>query len=293
LMHYSFFMTFFLTAAERPSNAKPRRTKNYFHTIAHIYNLKGPIWILDTLKTSFYTVAIFKLVRVAVDWRLLPTDDQKWPITPSLLLYEVVMTFALEPLDIAFTQKLVCKSPANTFQRLSAFVRKKAVAISVLGNILRIRIIHMVVIRTFAIFVKPIPTQGWVQPMAVVFCHLWAYLTRLVFITQAQLDTIEPTEPTVVPITRGPTLSFLRKFIWSQGRVLRLLQELFTFSVLSTLYFIFSTLTVLLSSGHLMTAWKFMRLVAANYGTKAEQPTPVTNPDPTPSLLLGLEHTEL
>ena len=280
-------MAFFLTAAERP-HAPPRRTTTYFHTIAHIYKSKGLIWILDTLKTSLYTVVIFKWVRVVVHWRLLPPDDRKWPITPTLLLYEIVMTFALEPLDIAFTQKLVCKSPAGTLQRLRTFIQKKSSAISILRNILCIRITHMILIRTFGIYVPPKPHQGWVQPMAVIFCQFWAYLTRLVFITQAQLGAIEPT---AVPITRGPTLSFLQKFIWSQGRVLRLLQEVATFLVLSTLYFTFSTLAVLLSLGHLTTAWEVVWLLAARFGIKGEIPTPVTNPYPTPLPLL--EHTEL
>jgi len=234
-MLYSFFLTFFLTAAAHPSRPKPRQTATYFHTIAHIYHSKGLIWILDTLKTSLYTVVIFKWVRMAVHWRLLPADDLKWPITPSLLLYEVVMTFALEPLDIAFTQKLVCKSPANTLQRLRTFVQKKSSAISILRKILCIRIAHMILIRTFGIFVPPKPHEGWLQPMAVIFCQFWAYSTRIIFITQAQLETIEPTEPTVVPIIRDPSLSFIRKFIWSQGRVLRLIQELATFLVLGTL----------------------------------------------------------
>lgn len=284
-------MAFFLTAAERPSKVKPRQTATYFHTIAHIYKSKGLIWVLDTLKTSFYTVVIFKWVRAVVHWRLLPIDDPKWPITPSLLLYEVVMTFAIEPLDIAFTQKLLCKSPASTLQRLYTLTQKKSTAISILGNILCIRITHMVLIRTFGIYMPPRPHEGWVQPMAVLFCRLWAYSTRLFFITQAQLDTIGPTEPTVVPITRGHSRSFLREFIWSQGRVLRLLQELTTFLVLSILYFSFSMVAVLLSSGRLMTAWEFMRLVTANFSAKGENPTPVTNPDPTSSPLL--EHPEL
>ena len=226
-----------------------------------------------------------------VHWRLLPPDDRKWPITPTLLLYEIVMTFALEPLDIAFTQKLVCKSPATTLQRLRTFIQKKSSAISILSNILCIRIAHMILIRTFGIYVPPKPQEGWVQPMAVIFCQFWAYSTRLVFITQAQLDTIEPTEPTLVPITRDPTLSFLRKFIRSQGRVLRLLQEMTTFLVLNTLYFGFSILAVLLSSGHLVTAWEVVSLLAARFSTKSEIPTPVTIPDPT--LLPLLEHTEL
>jgi len=284
-------MTFFLTAAERPSSAKPRQTATYFHTIAHIYKSKGLIWTLDTLKTSLYTVIIFKWVRMVVHWRLLPADDLKWPITPSLLLYEVVMTFVLEPLDIAFTQKLVCKSPANTLQRLRTFVQKKSSTIDVLRNILCIRITHMVFIRTFGVFARPKPHQDWVQPMAVLLCQFWAYSTRIIFITQAQLDTIEPTEPTVVPITRDPGLSFLRKFIWSQGRVLRLLQELATFLVFGALYFGFSLLAVLLSSGHLTTASTLIRLTAAQFSAKGENPTPVTNPDPTASPLL--EHTEL
>jgi hypothetical protein len=284
-------MTFFLMAAERPSHPKPRQTATYFHTIAHIYGSKGLIWFLDTLKTSLYTVVIFKWVRVAVHWRLLPTDDRKWPITPSLLLYEVFMTFALEPLDIAFTQKLVCKSPANTLQRLRTFIQKKSSAITILRNILCIRITHMVLIRTFGIFVPPKPHLGWVQPMAVLLCQFWAYSTRVVFITQAQLEAIEPTEPTVVPIIRDPSLPFIRKFIWSQGRVLRLLQELATFLVTGTLYFGVSLLALLLSSGHLMTAWRLMQLVAAQLHAKGENPTPVTNPDPTASPLL--EHTEL
>ena len=284
-------MTFFLTAAERPSHPKPRQTATYFHTIAHIYNSKGLIWILDTLKTSIYTVVIFKWVRLAVHWRLLPTDDLKWPITPSLLLYEVTMTFALEPLDIAFTQKLVCKSPANTFQRLRSFVQKKSSSINILRNILCIRITHMIFIRTFGIVVPPKPHEGWVQPMAVFLCQLWAYSTRIVLITHAQLDAIEPTEPTVVPIMRDPSLSFLRKFIWSQGRVLRLLQELATFLVLGTLYFGLSLLVVLLSSGHLVTAWKLMQVAVAQIRANGENPTTVTTPDPTASPLL--EHTEL
>ena len=284
-------MTFFLTAAERPSHPKPRQTATYFHTIAHIYNSKGLIWILDTLKTSIYTVVIFKWVRLAVHWRLLPTDDLKWPITPSLLLYEVAMTFALEPLDIAFTQKLVCKSPANTFQRLRSFVQKKSSAISILRNILCIRITHMILIRTFGIFVPPKPHEGWVQPMAVLLCQLWAYSTRIILITHAQHDAIEPTEPTIVPIMRDPSLSFIRKFIWSQGRVLRLLQELATFLVLGTLYFSLSLLAVLLTSGHLMTAWRLMQLTVAQILAKGENPTTVTNPDPIASPLL--EHTEL
>ena len=284
-------MSFFLTAAERPSKAKPRRTTTYFHTIAHIYKSQGLIWVLDTFKTSFYTVVIFKWVRAVVHLRLLPIDDLEWPITPSLLLYEVVMTFAIEPLDIAFTQKLVCKSPASTLQRLRTLIQKKSTAISTLGNILCIRITHMVLIRTVGIYVPPKPHEGWVQPIAVLFCRLWAYSTRLVYITQAQLDTIEPTEPTVVPITRGHSQSFLRKFIWSQGRVLRLLQELTTFLVLSILYFSFLVVAVLLGSGRLMTAWKLMQLVVANLGAKGENPSPVTNPDPTSSPML--EHPEL
>lgn len=283
-------MTFFLTAAERP-HAKPRRTTTYFHTIAHIYNSKGLIWILDTLKTSLYTVVIFKWVRVVVHWRLLPPDDRKWPITPTLLIYEIVMTFALEPLDIAFTQKLVSKSPANTLQRLRTFIQKKISAIGILRDILYIRITHMIFIRTFGIYVPPKPHEGWVQPLVVIFCQFWAYSTRFVFITQAQLDAIEPTEPTVVPITRGPTLSFLQKFIWSQGRALRLLQEVATFLALSTLYFSFSILAVLLSSGHLMTAWEVVWLLAARFGTKGEVLTPVRIPDPTP--VPALDHTEL
>jgi len=284
-------MTYFLTAAERPSNTKPRRTKTYFHTIAHIYNSKGLVWVLGTLKTSLYTVVLFKWVRVVVHWRFLPTDDRKWPITLSLLLYEVVMTFTLEPLDIAFTQKLVCKSPANTLQCLRTFIQKKSSAISILRNILCIRIVHMVLIRTFDIFVPPKSNEGWVQPMAVMFCHFWAYSTRVIFITQAQLDTIKTTEPTMVPVTRYPTQSFLRKFIWSQGRVLRLLQELTTFLVLGILYFSLSMLAVLLSSGRLVTVWNVMRLIVAGFGTTDESPTPITNPDPTPSPVL--EHTEL
>lgn len=284
-------MTFFLMAAERPSHAKPGQTATYFHTITHIYNSKGLIWILDTLKTSLYTVVIFKWVRVAVHWRLLPTDDQKWPITPSLLLYEVIMTFVLEPLDIAFTQKLVCKSPASTLQRLRTFIQNKSSAITILRNILCIRITHMVLIRTFGIFVPPKPHEGWVQPMVVLLCQFWAYSTRIVFITQAQLGTIKPTEPTVVPIIRDPGLPFIRKFIWSQGRVLRLLQELVTFLVLGTLYFSVSLLALLLSSGHLMTAWRLMQLMMAQFRAKGENPTPVTNSDPTASPLL--EHTEL
>jgi len=201
------------------------------------------------------------------------------------------MTFALEPLDIAFTQKLVCKSPVNTLQRLRTFIRKKSSAIRILRNILCIRITHMVLIRTFGIFVSPKPHEGWVQPMVVLLCQFWAYSTRVVFITQAQLDTIGPTEPTVVPIIRDPSLPFIRKFIWSQGRVLRLLQELVTFLVLGTLYFGVSLLALLLSSGHLMTAWRFMQLIAAQLRAKGENPTPVANPDPAASPLL--EHIEL
>jgi hypothetical protein len=40
-----------------------------------------------------------------------------------------------------------------------------------------------------------------------------------------------------------------------------------------------------------MTAWRLMQLVAAQLHAKGENPTPVTNPDPTASPLL--EHTEL